>query len=93
MMPARQAVVRGLVQGVGFRAYVCRLAQSAGIRGEVWNRIDGAVETVYAHEDEAVLDRFEERLREGPGRVDSVAVYPLEDGVATDEFRIGPTRP
>ncbi len=37
-------IVSGMVQGVGFRAYVWREAQALGLRGFVRNRSDGTVE-------------------------------------------------
>ena len=43
-MSARQIRVRGLVQGVGFRPYVWRLANELGLNG--WVRNDGAGVTV-----------------------------------------------
>ena len=43
-MTARQIRVRGLVQGVGFRPYVWRLANELGLNG--WVRNDGAGVTV-----------------------------------------------
>ena len=43
-MAGRQIRVRGLVQGVGFRPYVWRLANELGLRG--WVRNDGAGVTI-----------------------------------------------
>jgi acylphosphatase len=37
-------VIRGRVQGVGFRWFVVQRARAHGLRGRVWNRADGAVE-------------------------------------------------
>ena len=37
-------VIRGKVQGVGFRYYIYRLAKSLNLRGWVANRVDGSVE-------------------------------------------------
>jgi hydrogenase maturation protein HypF len=39
-------MVRGLVQGVGFRPFIHRLATGRGLRGEVINRSDGVVVTL-----------------------------------------------
>ena len=43
-MSGRRIRVRGLVQGVGFRPYVWRLANELGLNG--WVRNDGAGATV-----------------------------------------------
>jgi acylphosphatase len=42
----RRVVVRGTVQGVGFRYSLARRAESAGVAGWVRNLPDGAVEAV-----------------------------------------------
>lgn len=39
-------MIKGLVQGVGFRPFICRLAAKHGLTGEVDNRNDGVVVTV-----------------------------------------------
>ena len=89
-MPARSAVIRGFVQGVGFRAYVIDLASDLGVSGAVWNRSDGAVQTVYEHEDSGILEEFERKLRGGPGRVESVEAEALENPLGAVGFRVGP---
>jgi acylphosphatase len=91
-MPARAAVVRGRVQGVGFRAYVRDLAADYGISGEVWNRTDGAVEACFEHDDSSILQSFEEALWHGPGRVESVEVRDLGSMSGWTGFSVGPTR-
>ena len=58
-------IVRGRVQGVGFRDFARRAALAAGVRGWVRNRADGAVEALAAGEPEA-LERFAADLRRGP---------------------------
>ena len=70
---ARRWVVGGRVQGVGFRWFVARRAQSLGVIGWVRNLPDGRVE-VSACGEALVLDRLEDVLRSGPAlaRVDSV---------------------
>jgi len=81
--------VSGMVQGVGFRYFVERVARSLGLVGYVRNLYDGSVE-VYAEGDRARLELLGGRLRKGPSyaRVDEVRE---EWGDATgkyDSFRI-----
>jgi acylphosphatase len=59
------AHVSGRVQGVGFRIFVHRTAQSLGIAGTVQNTRDGSVR-VEAEGPRALLDQLLEFLREGP---------------------------
>jgi hydrogenase maturation protein HypF len=40
---ARQVIIKGLVQGVGFRPFVYRLARQYGLNGWVMNRTDGLI--------------------------------------------------
>jgi acylphosphatase len=66
-------VVRGRVQGVGFRYFVERVAQHLGLDGYVKNRADGSVE-VYASGPPEQLSELKRRLWTGPAlaRVDNV---------------------
>jgi acylphosphatase len=85
---ARRAIVRGRVQGVGYRFFAERAARELGIRGWVRNLPDGTVETVVEGEDEAVR-RYFERLRKGPlgSRVDAVdATDTAEQGLPSFEI-------
>ncbi len=59
------AIVRGRVQGVGFRVFVLREAGYIGLDGFVANEPDGSVRVV-AEGSPANLDALEERLRDGP---------------------------
>jgi len=59
------AVVRGRVQGVGFRDAVRREGRRLGLAGWVKNRMDGTVE-VAAEGGDAALGALEEFLRRGP---------------------------
>lgn len=65
--------ITGRVQGVGFRWFTRRTAGELDVRGAVRNRSDGSVE-VHAEGPGDILDRFEERLRQGPrgARVDGL---------------------
>jgi hydrogenase maturation protein HypF len=70
----RRIRVRGVVQGVGFRPFVHRVATREGLRGRVWNDGDGVV--VEVEGPAAALDAFARALEdESPplARVASVA--------------------
>lgn len=78
------AMVRGRVQGVGFRFFVRRVASDLGLYGYVRNSPDGAVEVV-AEGPRPVLEHLLAVLRQGPphARVDEVTET---WGSATHEF-------
>lgn len=57
--------ISGRVQGVGFRRYAQKNAQSLGIRGWARNLLDGRVE-ILAMTDEESLNKFLDILRKGP---------------------------
>ena len=65
MRRARRYRVHGRVQGVGFRFFTRESARRENVNGWVQNLPDGSVE-VLAEGEAASLDRFEQRLREGP---------------------------
>jgi acylphosphatase len=75
-MTIRRVIVRGVVQGVGFRAFVEDEAAMLGLEGWVRNRRDGSVEALFAGPGEAVA-RMIDLCRQGPetARVDSVDVH------------------
>jgi acylphosphatase len=64
-MTCYRYLVRGRVQGVGYRYFVMREAAALGVTGFTRNLADGSVEVV-AEADDDVLTVFEDRLREGP---------------------------
>src|SRR5215470_18343498 len=72
-MHARRFLVRGRVQGVGFRWFVEREAHLLGVAGWVRNNADGAVE-VLAQGTREQLSALRDRLQQGPraARVDNV---------------------
>ncbi len=77
-MAAFRYIVRGRVQGVGYRYFALRLAEALGVAGFARNLADGRVEVV-AEASEDVLADFEARLAEGPGfaQVDGVDRAPI----------------
>ena len=92
-MTARRIVhviVRGDVQGVGFRAWMQRQADLHGLEGWVRNRRDGCVEAVIAGPDPAV-EAMLQGCRRGPsiGRVDEVQVGEAEEAMLGPEGRAG----
>lgn len=61
----RRFIVKGLVQGVGYRWFAQHWASQIGVSGWVRNCDDGSVE-VYACGSQEQLDEFSMRLRQGP---------------------------
>src|SRR5690349_3796690 len=86
---ARRFVVRGRVQGVGFRWFVEREAHILGIAGWVRNKSDGSVE-VLAMGSRDQLIGLRSRLREGPraARVDEVEEFEAKPVSGLGTFRI-----
>lgn len=64
-----QAVVRGIVQGVGFRYFVVEKAASIGLRGYARNESNGDV-VVLAQGPRPALERLLFLLRQGPPAAD-----------------------
>jgi acylphosphatase len=56
-MVKKRIIVKGNVQGAGFRALVKKIARSMGIKGRVQNLDDGTVE-IYCEAEEDILIRF-----------------------------------
>ncbi len=73
-------MVRGRVQGVGFRWYVHREAAEIGLRGWVRNTADGHVEIVVAGTEEELAD-LREAVKKGSrgSRVDAVIEHELAE--------------
>jgi len=73
MMETRRYLVRGRVQGVGFRWFVEAEARTLGLAGWVRNNPDGCVEVLAVGSREQ-LAALRSRLQQGPraSRVDAV---------------------
>jgi len=86
--------VTGIVQGVGFRPNVWRLAHECGLRGRVWNDAKGVL--IHAWGGRQALDVFVQRLRDEPPPLASIEdiIRTLLDAPADlpEDFRIVESR-
>lgn len=69
----RHVVIRGAVQGVGYRAWVEHTARTFGLQGWVRNRRDNTVEAVFAGPAEKVAEMLA-ACRQGPAAATVTAV-------------------
>ena len=86
-MTVRRWIVRGRVQGVGFRWAVRRRAEALGLVGFARNLADGAVEVVARGEPRA-LDELEHYLAAGPrlASVDTVENVDVSHDISLANF-------
>lgn len=90
MHSALHIIVKGLVQGVGFRYFIYRKAVSYGLKGFVRNLVNGDVEIV-AEGDRSLLEELIRDARQGP-RSSQVRELKLEWQKSSDsyqDFRMG----
>jgi acylphosphatase len=89
---AMRALVRGRVQGVGFRAFAQHEAERLGLRGYARNLYDGRVEVVAVGPQDN-LDRLAARLKTGPpgSRVEGLDRTAMDPPPEVDRFEIRPT--
>ncbi|MBA2295411.1 MAG: acylphosphatase, partial [Actinobacteria bacterium] len=90
----RAFVVRGIVQGVGFRPFVYGIARAQQLVGFVLNDGDGVV--IEVEGEEPALERFAQALVDDApplAQVDSVESRPLEPRGETEfQIRVSETR-
>jgi len=88
-MPRLHVVVRGHVQGVGFRWFVLKRARALALTGQVRNRPDGTVEAE-AEGARSSLEEWLQQLREGPtgARVERVHEAWSEESSGFEGFEI-----
>lgn len=83
------AIVKGDVQGVGFRAMTRYFATGLGVTGTVRNLPDGTVE-IFAHGSKKRLEELMQKLNEetGPGQIETATIeyFPIEN--PHENFRI-----
>ncbi|MEK9136354.1 MAG: acylphosphatase [Bacteroidota bacterium] len=74
-------VVEGLVQGVGFRWFVARHAETLGLKGYVGNLYNGNVEIEVVGE-RGLIEEFIKEVKVGPrsAHVSNLKLDWLEDG-------------
>jgi len=79
MKAARRFVIKGRVQGVGYRYFAIRAAAESGVLGMVRNLPDGSVEAIAEGSDDAIRE-FRDALARGPSyaHVTAVDETPLE---------------
>ncbi len=77
-MNAKRMVVRGLVQGVGYRAWMVHQARKLGVDGWVRNRSDGSVEALVAGET-ASVEELLRMCRRGPKLAEVFISCPLSE--------------
>lgn len=84
-----EILLRGLVQGVGFRWFAVRKANEYGIKGYVKNQGWDEVFCV-AEGEEGLVNEFIAELRVGPrlSRVTSISVQKSEQIVGYERFEI-----
>ncbi|MBL4638207.1 MAG: acylphosphatase [Proteobacteria bacterium] len=78
-------IIKGKVQGVGYRMSAYDTARNLGLTGWVRNRQDGCVE-ILAESDKATLERFVAWAKQGPAYAD-VAEVTTEELSASGEFK------
>ena len=88
-MIARQYLISGRVQGVGFRYFTQRASARHQVRGYVRNLPDGRVE-VWAEGSEKAIIAFRDDLAAGPAysKIDGVEEIVVEPSRAYSSFRI-----
>ena len=94
----RRVVIRGRVQGIGYRVWTEREALARALEGWVRNRHDGTVEAVFAGPPGAVADMIE-ACRRGPSLAHVESIDVQEAGAADlgerrppGKFSLLPTR-
>ena len=65
MARAKHYLVRGRVQGVGYRYFAAGVAERLGVKGFARNLYNGEVE-VHAEADDVTLELFKQELERGP---------------------------
>jgi acylphosphatase len=91
-MEYKQIIVRGIVQGVGYRYFVQRTAERMGLKGYVRNQYDGSVEVVVQIGDSEDISSFVQKLKLGTqsAYIEGVEVSPFKYQGEFTHFDIKP---
>lgn len=91
-MVTAHILIKGCVQGIGFRRFAQDLAEELELSGKVQNQSDGDVAVTAVGERE-VIERLIERLRQGNGFsiIEKIDVKWKEGGKPLGEFKIART--
>ena len=87
---SRHLIVRGRVQGVGYRNYIQYKAGLLNVKGWVRNRLDGSVEAVVHGSPEAVAEIIDCAKR-GPRAAEVTAVTVSDTEGRHEQFVVNPT--
>ena len=82
-------LISGRVQGVGYRRFTERTAQSLSLNGWVRNLLDGRVEVV-AQGPANIFGEFEAEMKKGPahGHVDTLVIRSLHNPAKFSSFTV-----
>lgn len=91
-MIARGIRIRGIVQGVGFRPFVHRLATRYGLKGTVLNDTEGVL--VHVEGGDETIDNFVEAIEHEAPRPAQIDAIEIEDSeiIGAPDFKIIPSR-
>lgn len=88
-MKSLKIIVKGMVQGVGFRYFCYEKANELGIKGYAKNLYNGDVE-ILAEGEEAMLNEFIKAVNIGPkfSEVNSLKIDEIKNDSRYNSFRI-----
>ncbi len=89
MEAGAQIIVKGMVQGVGFRYFIHKKAITLGLHGSVRNLYDGNVEII-VEGDRSIIEEFIAQAKVGPraARVNDLVITWREASRGFDSFEI-----
>lgn len=90
MTISRKFILKGRVQGVGFRFFATKSANALGIKGTVKNLTNGNVE-IFAKGEESKIEQFKAKLIKGNSfsRVEDIEEYDVSnDEINNDDFHV-----